>query len=224
MPALAIAPGARENVPATQMGLLGPTAWTKTLQAGETLFLEGENPTAVYQVLEGFLKLTWATPGGRETISELLLPGDVFDLPSALDGCPYPLTCKAPSNHAATISVIARGALLEDPQLAWRCQARLIQQLRQQRSHPVASAAERVEVRIVRALLWLASSLGSKAGPSVTFPLWLTRQEIAEWVGTSTETVIRVCSDLKRRGFIEFGRGQFTLVDAHAMFQLIEAA
>jgi CRP/FNR family transcriptional regulator, nitrogen oxide reductase regulator len=210
--------------PEVVTGLLGPTAWTRTLQAGETLFLEGENPTAVYQVLGGFVKLTWATPGGRETISELLLPGDVFDLPSAFDGCPYPLTCKAPSNSTATLAVVSRGALLEDPQLGWRCQVRLVQQLRQQRSHPVATAAERVEVRIGRALLWLADSLGTRSGSGVTFPLWLTRQEIAEWVGTTTETVIRVCSDLKRRGLIELSKGHVTLVNAHAILELTEAA
>lgn len=207
-----------------QTGLLGPSAWTRTLQAGETLFLEGENPTAVYQVLDGFVKLTWATPGGRETISELLLPGDVFDLPSALDGCPYPLTCKAPSNRTATVAVASRGALLEDSQLGWRCQVRLIEQLRRQRSHPIAAAAERVEVRIGRALLWLAAAVGTRNGCDTTFPLWLTRQEIAEWVGTTTETVIRVCSDLKRRGFIEIAKGQATLVNTHALLQLTEAA
>lgn len=223
MPALAAAPFVRENLH-QQTGILGTSAWTRTLQAGETLFLEGESPTAVYQVLEGFLKLTWSTPGGRETISELLLPGDVFDLPSALDGCAYPLTCKAPSNRSAKVAVVCRGALLEDQQLAWRCQARLIQQLRQQRSHPVAAAAERVEVRIARALLWLADALGTRSGQSASAPLWLTRQEIAEWVGTSTETVIRVCSDLKRRGLIEFGKGEFTLLNAHAMLALTEAA
>ena len=224
MPAFTAAPALRENTSAAETGLLGATAWTRTLQAGETLFLEGENPTAVYQVLEGILKLTWATPGGRETISELLLPGDIFDLPSALDGCPYPLTCKAPSNSTARVAVVCRGALTEDPQLGWRCQAQLIQQLRRLRSHPVAAAAERVEVRIARALLWLADSLGTSTGNSVTFPLWLTRQEIAEWVGTTTETVIRVCSDLKRRGLIEFGKRQFTLLNTAAMFQLTEAA
>lgn len=204
--------------------VLGPQACSKTLQPGETLFLEGENPTAVYQVQEGFVKLTWVSPNGRETISELLLPGDVFDLPSCLDGRPYPFTCKAPSNNGAKVWVVSRGLLLEDPQLSWRCQVRLVQQLRRQRTNPVASPADRVEVRLSRALLWLAEALGSQVGPRVSFPLWLTRQEIAEWVGTTTETVIRLCSDWKRRGLIECGSGSLTLVNSRAMFDLSEAA
>lgn len=205
--------------------LLGDTASLKTLEPGETLFLEGDQPSAVYQVKEGFVKLTWLSPNGRETISELLLPGDVFDLPSCLDGRPYPFTCKAPSNSGAQVWVVSRGMLLEDPQLAWRCQGRLIQQLRRQRTTPVAAPADRVEVRLARALLCLAEALGRQHGAAVSFSLQLTRQELAEWTGTTTETVIRLCSDWKRRGLIVVAQGgHFTVTDTRALLGLCEAA
>lgn len=204
--------------------LLGERAWSKSLQPGEALFWQGDTPTAVYQVLEGFVKLTWTSPCGRETISELLLPGDVFDLPSCLDGSPYPFSCKAPSNGTATVALVSRGILLEDSQLSWRCQARMVQQLRRQRSTRVASPADRVEVRLSRALLWLADSLGERAGQRVTFQLQLTRQELAEWVGTTTETVIRVCSDWKRRALIEWDRQLLTLINVPQLACLSDAA
>ncbi|MBT9584202.1 Crp/Fnr family transcriptional regulator [bacterium] len=210
--------------PIEKQHALGVTAWNRSLQAGETLFLEGETPTALYQVEHGCVKLTWNSPGGRETISELLLPGDVFDLPSCLDGCPYPLTCKAPTSSPAGLWVASRGALLEDPQLAWRCHARLAKQLRQQRSHPVAAAAERVEVRLTRALLRLAERLGTSTSQGLSFPLWLTRQELAEWVGTTPETVIRICSHLRRRGLIEMEKGLLTLIQPGLLLELTEAA
>jgi CRP-like cAMP-binding protein len=208
----------------TTESLLGDRAWTKILQAGEALFWQGDTPNAVYQVLEGFVKLTWASPCGRETISELLLPGDVFDVPSCMDGSPYPFTCKAPSNSSAKVAVVSRGLLLEDPQLSWRCQARLVQQLRRQRNTRVASPADRVEVRLSRALLWLAESLGEPAGQKVTFNLQLTRQELAEWIGTTTETVIRLCSDWKRRALIQWDRQLLTLVNTQQMAFLGEVA
>lgn len=204
--------------------LLGDRAWTRSLQSGEALFWQGDSPTAVYQVLEGFVKLTWASPCGRETISELLLPGDIFDLPSCLDGSPYPFTCKAPSNSTARVAVVSRGVLLEDAQLAWRCQSRMVQQLRRQRSTRVASPADRVEVRLSRALLWLAECLGDKAGQRVTFNLQLTRQELAEWIGTTTETVIRLCSDWKRRALIEWDRSSLTVLNVQQLGFLSDAA
>lgn len=208
----------------TVTSLLGDRASLKSLQPGEALFWQGDSPTAVYQVMEGFVKLTWASPCGRETISELLLPGDVFDLPSCLDGSPYPYSCKAPSNVTAKVAVISRGVLLEDPQVAWRCQVRMVQQLRRQRNTRVASPADRVEVRLSRALLWLAESLGEKEGQRVSFELQLTRQELAEWIGTSTETVIRLCSDWKRRSLIAWDRHFLTLNNIQQLGLLGDAA
>ncbi|MBX3171178.1 MAG: Crp/Fnr family transcriptional regulator [Candidatus Eremiobacteraeota bacterium] len=204
--------------------ILGDRAANKSLQPGESLFWQGDFPTAVYQVLEGFVKLTWTSPCGRETISELLLPGDVLDLPSCLDGSPYPFTCKAPSNSTARLAVVSRGVLLEDPEMARRCQLRMVQQLRRQRSSRVASPAERVEVRLSRALLWLAESLGEKVGQRVSFQLQLTRQELAEWIGTTTETVIRLCSDWKRRSLIEWDRHFLTLINVQQLGFLGDAA
>jgi CRP/FNR family transcriptional regulator len=203
---------------------LGASAWSRSLRASETLFLEGEIPTALYQVEYGCVKLTWNSSGGRETISELLLPGDVFDLPSCFDGCPYPFTCKAPTSSPAGLWVASRGVLLEDPKLAWRCHSRQAQQLRQQRSNPVAAAADRVEVRLTRALLWLGKRLGCPTPGGVSFPLWLTRQELAEWVGTTPETVIRVFSHLRRRGLIDMQKGHLTLIQPGQLIELTEAA
>ena len=203
---------------------LGSSAWLRMLQAGETLFLEGSNPTSLYQVQSGCVKLTTNSSAGRETVSELLLPGDIFDLPSCLDGLPHLFSTKAPSSTAARVWVISRGALLEDPQLSWRCQAQFMRQLRQIRSHPVTAPADRVEVRFARALLWLGERLGVQTEEGLTFPLWLTRQELSEWVGTSPETVIRVCSDLRRRGLIRIDKGSLTLLRSRELHHLTEAA
>lgn len=213
------------EAPNTQpVSCLGSTAWSRRLQPGETLFLEGSNPTSLYQVQSGCIKLTANTSAGREMVSELLLPGDIFDLPSCLDGLPHLFNSKAPSSSPARVLVISRGVLLEDPQLSWRCQAEFMRQLRQIRSHPVAAPADRVEVRFARALLWLGERLGTRTAEGLTFPLWLTRQELSEWVGTTPETVIRVCSDLRRRGLIRIEKGSFILLRTPELQHLTEAA
>lgn len=199
--------------------LLGPDAHDKLLKPNEVLFWEGETPQALHQVLDGFGKLTWTTPTGRETICELLMPGDIFDLPSCLDGHPYPFSCKALSNLPTHLSVISRAALLSDPELGSRCQARMVVQMRQQRNHRLATA-ERVEVRVSRALLWLAFSAAEELGSSITVPFSMTRQEIADWVGTTTETVIRVCSHLRKQGLVVFEKGSMTLVHVAALRKL----
>ena len=58
----------------------------------------------------------------------------------------------------------------------------------------------------------------------MSFPLWLTRQELAEWVGTTPETVIRVFSHLRRRGLIDMEKGHLTLIQPGQLIELTEAA
>lgn len=199
--------------------ILGSAATCKVVPAGTTLFLEGQMPNALYQLKSGCIKLSWNSPAGKEVIHELLVPGDVFDLPSCLDGSPYPLAGRALSNCDAEVWSISRGMVLEDPELMSGCQRLMLRQLRDQRSHPVASATERVEVRVIRALLWLSERLG---GPR--FPLLLTRQELADWVGTTTETVIRILSQFRRRGWIEEQQGWLTLLEVTDLRECSEAA
>ncbi|GAI49267.1 unnamed protein product, partial [marine sediment metagenome] len=66
-------------------------------------------------------------------------------------------------------------------------------------------AGERVEQRIAMTLLMLSAKLGH------TLPF--TRQEIANMAGTTTETAIRVTSQLKERGIIRSVRGKIIILD-----------
>jgi CRP/FNR family transcriptional regulator len=66
-------------------------------------------------------------------------------------------------------------------------------------------AGEKVEQRLARTLLMLCIKLG----PTLPF----TRQEIADMVGTTTETAIRVMSHLKDRGIIRSTRGKTVIID-----------
>jgi len=66
-------------------------------------------------------------------------------------------------------------------------------------------AGERVEQRLARTLLMLSVKLGS------TLPF--TRQEIADMAGTTTETAIRLMSNLKDRGIIRSTRGKVVILD-----------
>jgi CRP/FNR family transcriptional regulator len=66
-------------------------------------------------------------------------------------------------------------------------------------------AGERVEQRLARILVMLSAKLGK------TLPF--TRQEIADMAGTTTETTIRLTTQLKERGIISAVRGKITIVD-----------
>jgi CRP-like cAMP-binding protein len=64
---------------------------------------------------------------------------------------------------------------------------------------------ERVEQRLFRVMLTLSHRYGTT--------LNITRHELAEMVGATTETVIRILSSLKKRKIIASIRGKIILLD-----------
>jgi CRP/FNR family transcriptional regulator len=75
-------------------------------------------------------------------------------------------------------------------------------------------AGERAQQRLARILLMLASRMGH------TIPF--TRQELADMAGMTTETAIRLTSQLKERGIISSVRGQLIIVDEVKLRALAE--
>ena len=90
----------------------------------------------------------------------------------------------------------------------------LVGRLRDAQSRLRDLAGERVEQRLASVLLMLSSKL------SLTLPF--TRQNIADMVGTTTETAIRVMSQLKDRGIIRSTRGKITILDEKKLRLLSE--
>lgn len=197
------------------LSIFGAQGFSKMLAPGDALYREGDSPAAVYQIISGMIKVSWTSAAGREVIEEILLPGDILDLPSCLDGRPYPMTARAISGAPVRLVGLSLNHLQSDSEILLTCQRRLWQQVRQQRSHRVATATERVERRLVRALLFLAerydpTALVSPLGQP-RFLLQLSRQELADWVGTTIETTIRTLGQFKKKGWISEERGVITL-------------
>jgi CRP/FNR family transcriptional regulator len=75
-------------------------------------------------------------------------------------------------------------------------------------------AGERVEQRLFRVMLHLSHRLG----PSFT----ITRHELADMVGATTETVIRTLSSLQKKKIIASVRGRITIIDETRLRALSE--
>ena len=71
----------------------------------------------------------------------------------------------------------------------------------------------RVPARIASLFLSLAERMGKKTAEGTEIPLALSRQEIAECVGTTIESAIRVMSKWNREGLLLTGRDRFVIPD-----------
>jgi len=104
--------------------------------------------------------------------------------------------------------------LANRPQVALRIINVLGGRLRDAQNRLRDLAGERVEQRLASVLLMLSAKLG------LTLPF--TRQEIADMVGTTIETTIRVMSSLRDRGIIRSVRGKVIIQDVEKLRLLSE--
>lgn len=183
--------------------------WTqnRAYRAGKTLFLEGDNPATVYQVVRGVVKLTRVSSQGREIIVGLACPGDFLDVVSILDGRPYGVSAAAVLGSEVEVVSVPRELAMRHSGLVRALERISLDELRHQRDWTVAMALERVETRAKNALCMLARRMGH--GNRVQ--LLLNRQEFAELLGTTTETAIRILSQFRRQGLIQEQEGWLTL-------------
>jgi CRP-like cAMP-binding protein len=83
-------------------------------------------------------------------------------------------------------------------------------------------ATERVERRIARALLRLASQTGRKLEHGILIDISLTRQDLAEMTGTTLYTVSRTLSQWEKDGLVSSQREQVTILSPHKLVVLAE--
>ena len=95
----------------------------------------------------------------------------------------------------------------QHPSVATRIITLMAQRLNREYERMVDIVGEEVELRLVHSLCILAGKFGTT--------LSLTRQELANFAGTTTETTIRVLSKLKKRGVISgsANRGEIIISD-----------
>ena len=182
----------------------------------ESVFWDGDAPERFYVVVEGNVKVVKHSSLGKEFIIAFFGPGEMFGEVAVFENKPYPAS--ALSVIRTRVLGIRRedflGFLADRPQVALRIINVLGGRLRDAQGRLRDLAGERVEQRIAGVLVMLSSKLGD------TLPF--TRQEIADMAGMTTETAIRVTSELRSRGIIRSTRGKVTILDAQKLRLLSE--
>ena len=191
----------------------------------EPIFWEGDPAEWLVIVVEGRVKMVKHSESGRETILATFGPGQVVGEVGVLIGDVYPASAQA---IEPSVTVSLRRAEYIDlvrtyPDLAWA----LLQELgrRLQNAHETirSMAVEKVERRVARVLLRLASTAGERtAGGAVRITVPLSRQEIADMAGTVLETAIRTISKLQKQGLVDTRAGHIVILKPHQLVAIAE--
>ncbi|MDA8100148.1 MAG: Crp/Fnr family transcriptional regulator [Nitrospiraceae bacterium] len=194
---------------------LEPYLATVKFKKRETIFSEGEPPEWFYFVLAGKIKITKLSHEGKEIILEVISPTDIFGGVAVIRGFPYPANAVAMED--SEVVRISRKNLMRlvdrFPNLMYLIAMQLGDRMKSSYDSLKNIALERVEARIAALLLKLAGKVGVSSKDGTLIDMRLTKQDVADMVGTTVETSIRTFSKFKKQGLVTESGGKFVIRD-----------
>lgn len=181
------------------------------------IFHEGDEPTALYGVISGAVKVYRDLPNGRQRILEVIEPGRAFAVVPALDGNPLPAS--AMTLPDSELAVFPRRVLMahlkSSPQAMLAAVEDLCASSRHLQERLWSELSYRsVPQRTAGLLLRLAEEWGHVGpGGRITLELPLTRTEMAESLGAPRESISRALSALVKRGIISLEGDRLTILE-----------
>ena len=201
-------------------------AFTKNLAGKETLASEGEPATTFYLVVVGHLKLAKTSQDGREVIVRFIGPGDPFAGIVLLKQPTYPVSATAvePTRVLGWPRDVIGALADRHPQLRTNVLQEITQHMTDALDRVSELATERVAQRVARTLLRLAEHDGHVQGDAIEIAHPVTRQEVADLVGTTLFTVSRLLSAWEQQGLVKSTRGHVTVLKPAALAAITESS
>jgi CRP-like cAMP-binding protein len=196
----------------------------RLMPPGETLFLEGEPAFRCYVVQNGRLKLSKLHEEGKEAIVRYINPGEITAAVAIFAGKRYPVTATAvgPTGVVGWNRQTILKLLSAHPPLAINFLQAAVERLDVVQTRYLELQTERVERRIAHAVLRIMRQSGRRmdAGILIDFPL--SRQDLADYTGTTQYTVSRTLSRWEKLDWISTGREKIVVTDPHALVTFAE--
>jgi CRP/FNR family transcriptional regulator, nitrogen oxide reductase regulator len=184
-------------------------------QPGETIYTSGQPAERLFVVADGKVKLLQQAAAGQNVLLDLLGSGEFFGNLAVLQAGEYTDTARAQTSACVlSMSSAEFSRLLSgQPSLALKTLAVMSERLAAAHQRVLQLSAMPVEQRIAQTLLRLAEKLGRPDPAGLLIDVPLTREELGEMTGATTETVSRVISQLQSSGILTAGRGWLAVND-----------
>lgn len=169
---------------------------------GEVLVKQHQRSDVLFILITGRVRVVSMDKYGRQLVWHKLRPGEILDEMSLIDDQPHTATALAevPTDVLTLGKYHFQRCLYENRHVAHAVMTRLVQRLRQADSKIESLALMDVHGRVGRALVEHAEP---DDDGSMVIHQKISRQDIANMVGASRESVSRVMKDLEARGFIQ---------------------
>ncbi len=188
---------------------------------GQVIFHEGSRPLGIYCVNRGKIKLVKLGEDGKEQILRLIKPGDLMGYRALLSGDRYSASAVVMEDSGICFipKELFMGILQKDGVLSMEMMKLLSDDLRKAETSITHLAQKPVRERLAEALLFIKETYGYEEDQK-TIDLKITREELANLVGTATETTIRLLSEMKSEGVIQLEGKKITIINLSKLIKI----
>ncbi len=192
----------------------------RTFRKKDNVYEEGNYPRGIYFVVNGKIKTYKTNEQGKEFITSLYKEGDFFGYLALLEDAKYADTATALED--STICMIDKddffSLLYKNADVSRKFIKMISDDLHEKEEHLLQLAYNSVRKRVAESLVTLYNRY--KKENEKVFSMNIGREDLANIVGTATETTIRTLSDFKEEGLIEIKGSAITILNYDKLSQM----
>ena len=191
---------------ARELALLEGVKSYRTYRPGESIAWAGEPMAIVGSVVRGLATLSRTLPDGRRQMVGLLFPSDFVGRPGR-ETSPYDVVAATDVTFCCFRRSEFERIIAANPHVGERLLEMTLDELHSAREWMLLLGRKTAREKIASLLAIMArrSAEDGEAPPGdgLSFPLFITREAMADYLGLTIETVSRQISSLRRAGLIE---------------------
>jgi CRP/FNR family transcriptional regulator len=195
----------------------------KSYKKGDYIFFEGKNPTGVYCIHEGYIKIFKIGKDGKSKIIYISRPGDLIGWEQLTEDY-YTKNAVALEDTVLSwfpkegfIDIIKDDCILSLALTKYLCKGNLMLE-----SHIFLLYQGSLRQRLAINLLFLVERLGFHFKENILLRVSLSRQDLADLIGTNTETTVKLLSQFRREGIIEFHEKKMIILNTSVLKEICE--
>ena len=186
---------------------------SRTIKKGEVIFDEGDHINGLFCISDGVCKVSKMSSNGRDQIIYLVKKGDILGERSLIND--EAANLKATAINDMEVCFIPREEIVSDlsknPNFSMNILKDLADSLKKADTVLVDMAQKTVKQRLAEMLINLDTKFGHDTDNVLN--IHLSREDIANIIGTATESAIRLLSEFKKEKIISLKGKNITIIN-----------
>ncbi len=205
---------------AAELELISGSKGGNLYKRGQNIFYEGTRPSGLYCLNSGKVKIYKIDHLGNEQIVRLAKEGDILGYRSLIGGELY--SCFAAPLEDALVCFIPKEVFFKllhyNVDFSIEVMKLLSHELKNAEDRVAEMAKKPVRERVAETLLLLKEFFGVESDGK-TIDVAMTREDLANLVGTATETLIRFLSEFKHDKMVDLSGRKIKIIDLHKLIK-----